>query len=338
MNNGKSSRAAGVRLYFLGSGRLGLPVLAALQRDQRVSLVGLGTQPDRGQGRGRRLRATPVGEWAKGVGLAADKPRSVNADEFLHGLRALAPELLVVASFGQLLQRPLLDLPDCGCLNIHASLLPRHRGAAPINAAILTGDCVTGISFMRMDEGLDTGPVYEQWPCQLTGRETAPELETALAELAAAHAADCIWRIGRSGLQARPQKGTPSSAAKLTSADGQLDWREPALDLARRVRGLQPWPRAWFVLEHAGRRRRMQITGAAVSARLHTDREPGEILQADKDGWIIACGHGSCLELNRVIPDGRREMSAADFLRGSHLSSGLRLAENAKQGSGVKAS
>lgn len=309
-----------IRVYFLGSGRLAVPVLEALTGAPRVVLLGVGTQPDRAAGRRRIVQATRVGRRAVELGLPADKPESINTDGFLGHLEVLRPEIIVVAAFGQILRAGVLGLPDHGCLNVHASLLPRHRGASPASAAILAGDRETGISFMRMDAGLDTGPVYRQRVVTLTGDERAGALEAELGRLAAEGIVDCLVDVCRGNLQPEPQDDLKAThAPKLKAADGAIDWRLSATTIERMTRAFDPWPRAHFFVSHGARQRRIQITAASVV--LDGSGDPGEVLQADDGGWVIACG-ADALRLDAVIPEGKREMTGPEFLRGAHLNQG----------------
>lgn len=319
-----SSGGAAVRVYFLGSGSLGVPLLERLTQVPEVQVTGVATQPDRPQGRQRRRAPTPIGEAAAGLGWPVDKPADVNAAEFGEGLRALALDLIVVVSYGQILRAALLGLPRFGCLNVHASLLPRHRGAAPIQAAILDGDAETGVSFMRMDAGLDTGPVYSQVRLPLSGCETAVELQVALAGLAADHIVPCVQAVCRAGLPPAAQcEAEATVARKIVKERGRLDWRVDADLLARQVRAFQPWPGSWFDLPTPKGRRRLVVTAAAVEA-VPEARPPGVMFQADQHGWRVACGQGA-LKLERVVPEGRGEMTAAEFLRGCLVLPGTRL-------------
>ena len=315
-----------IRVYYLGSGELGVPVLERLAAAPEVLLVGVGTQPDRPAGRNRHLAPTPVGAAAARLGLAADRVATINAPDGLERLAALRPDVMVVVSFGQLLREPVLALPRCGCLNVHASLLPRYRGAAPIQAAILAGDAEAGVSFMRMDKGLDTGPVYEQVRLPLAGDETAGVLEQRLARLAADALVPCLWRVCREGCPAVAQAHAEATVVrKLKKEDGHLDWNLDATVLARRVRAFQPWPGAWCELRTSKGTRRLIVTAATLeAAATGAPVLPGTVLQADHHQWIIACGAGS-LRLERVIPEGRGEMGAADFLRGHSLQPGQSL-------------
>lgn len=313
-----------IRTYFLGSGLIALPVLRVMLNSAFIDLVGIGTQPDKAAGRKKRLMPTPVGEYAEENGRTIDKPDTVNSTDFLDKLRSLALDLIVVISFGQLLKTPILNLPEFGCLNIHASLLPKYRGASPINAAILNGDPKTGISFMKMDEGLDTGPVYESRDLLLNGSETAESLETSLGELAAEHVEQCIVKICCEGLQPVQQpEESVVYAKKIKKSDGEIDWNLPAIHLERFVRAYNPWPKAWFRLPSKNGEKRIQITEAEMIQPAEA-ASPGTVLQADKHGFVICCGKGA-LSVKRIVPAGKKEMCSDEFLRGCRLSSGAML-------------
>ncbi len=311
----------------MGSGELGVPSLKRLGAASGISLVGAVTQPDRPQGRHRHLAPTPLGKAALELGLPVWKPDNVNTPESLEWLRGLNLDLLVVASYGQLLREPLLNLPRFGCLNLHASLLPKYRGAAPVQAAILAGDGETGVSFMKLDKGLDTGPVYEMVRMPLAGTETGAGLEEALAELAAGDVCACIHRICCEGLAPQPQQATGISLTrKLKKEHGRIDWRQSSPELLRHVRAYHPWPGSWFDLPTAHGPRRMLVTAAeAFQGEMPGSTAPGEVVQADAHGWAVACGCGSGLRLVRVVPGGQREMDSAEFLRGCPVPVGIRL-------------
>jgi len=314
-----------IRVYFLGSGGLGVPVLRQLAAAQDMVLVGVGTQPDREQGRQRHLSPTAIGQAATALGRDADRLATVSAPEFLQRLNALTLDLVVVVAFGQILKKDLLALPRCGCLNVHASLLPRHRGASPVQAAILAGDAETGVTFMRMDEGLDTGPVYEQVHLRLTGTETASALAAALADLAATGLPDCIRRVCRDGLAACPQPAAGVTVArKLRKEQGRVDWRRDSGALERQVRAFFPWPGSWFDLPALRGTKRIAVTTAARVDALPGEGVAGQVVQADQHGWVVACGSGG-LRLERLTPEGRGDMTAAEFLRGCPVRVGTRL-------------
>ena len=317
-----------VSIYYLSSGRLGIPILDALVDDARIRLLGVGSQPDRPSGRKRRLEPTALARYGLERGIAVERIENVNDEAWLAGLARRSPELVVVASFGQILRPALLNMPASGCLNVHASLLPRHRGASPIAAAILAGDARTGICFMAMDEGLDTGPVYSRVHTEIGPRETAEELETRLGRLAARHVVDVIWAVAREGIEPEPQPDEGVTyAPRLRKKDGELRWDEAAADLARRVRAMIPWPRAFTFLPTTKGRRRLQIVEAVPEKFNGAGAFPGEVLAAGTDGLVVACGEGQ-LRLLSVIPEGRSRMSVSDFLRGNSLDVGTRLGGN----------
>lgn len=292
-----------------------------------IELVGVGTQPDRPAARRRRLRPTPIAEFAAEQGLSVDKPESVNRPEFIEHLRRLDPELVVVLSFGQILKQPLLELSPFGCLNVHFSLLPRHRGASPMAAAILAGDAETGISFMRMDRGLDTGPVYRRISVSLDGRETTADLEERLRQLAAEHVYDCVWSVCREGLRPKPQPLEGSTyAPRICKQNAAVDWALPSEQIDRIVRAYYPWPKAYFFVDVKGVRRRLQLTRAESTtlSRSGQDPLPGQVVEAGREAWTVACGRGA-LRLLEVVPEGRRPMAAPAYLRGHPIPVGTML-------------
>ena len=309
-----------LRVYFLGAGAIAVPVLEALQSSPLVELVGAGTQIDRPAGRNRRLTPTPVGEWAAAQNCPIDKVVSVNAPEFIAQLKALRPDIILVISFGQLLKKEILYLDGAVCVNIHASLLPRYRGASPITSAILQREKVTGITFMKMAEGLDTGDIFCACEYRLNGTENALFLETALGHLAAAQTPEVLVQIAAGRLTAMPQGAASVSLThKIRKEHGLIDWHKTAGEIEAMVRGYYPWPGACFSLEHAGKNLNLRITAAGMVPDL--SGHPGEVLRADKKQWLVACGDGA-LELLRVVPEGKKEMGGADFLRGCRIAAG----------------
>ena len=312
-----------IRVYLLGSGRISVPILQHLVTAPEVYLLGVGTQPDRLTGRHRHLAPTALGETAGILGCAIDKPQSVNDPAFLAHLGALDLDVVLVVAYGQLLKSAVLELPRFGCLNVHASLLPRHRGAAPVQAAILAGEQETGVSFMQMERGLDTGPVYAQFRTPVSGAVTAFALEAELADLAAKQIVSCLREICREGLSPMPQPQEGASLArKIKKESGLLDWHRDATGLERQVRAYSPWPGSWFDLPTLKGRRRVTVTAAAVVADVPADQLPGEVVKADLSAWIIACGHHTGFRIDRLKPEGRGEMTAAEFLRGCPVSVG----------------
>jgi methionyl-tRNA formyltransferase len=309
-----------LKVYFLGSGTISVPAMEALTKAENIELLGLGTQPDKPAGRKKLPASTPAGKWAEDNGWEIDKIPSVNADDFIQKLKTMNPDFLVVISFGQLLKPEILNLPSIACVNVHASLLPKYRGASPIVSAILNRDSETGVCFMKMDEGLDTGPVYSSIKYPLTGNENSDELEMALGNLAAEHIEEILTQINRKELKAIPQNNDRASySGKIRKSNGELNWEEPADLIAAKVRAYTPWPGVSFDLTLPSKKLRLRISKADYQKDMKG--QPGKILVADKKNWIVACGSGA-LKLEKVVPQGKKEMGGADFLRGYPLETG----------------
>jgi methionyl-tRNA formyltransferase len=311
-----------VRVYFLSSGRIGIPIVDALHHDTELELVGIGSQPDKVAGRKKKLAPTPLAKHVQeDLALLVEKPATVNSPDFLEHLKDLGVELLVVASFGQILKPALLDLPRLGCLNVHASLLPKCRGAAPISQVILDNDEETGVTFMKMDPGLDTGPVYCESRCPISPTENVVDLEDKLGNLAAERIGDVIRNIANGSLVPAPQPAEGSTyAKKIKKTDGAADWNLPATVLARKVRAYYSWPSLFALLPVGGNYMRISIKEAAPIDLQHAST-PGTILEASSKSFLIACGQGA-LNIIRLIPEGRKEMAASDFLRGTQVTAG----------------
>jgi len=301
------------RTLFFGSGSVAVPALARLLDCGLVELDSVVTAPPRPAGRKKALRPTPVAELAAERGLAMRTPASLRNEAVLDELRAIEAALIVLADYGRIIPAAVLEMPRHGALNIHPSLLPRHRGAAPVQGAILAGDTVTGVSLMRMDEGLDTGPIVAQVELPLEGHELAPELEGRLAGMGAELLVGSLpdWLAGTLG--ARPQ---PEAEATLTHPlrreDGRLDPGRPAQELERQVRAYQPWPGSFIEIEGE----RLKVWSASVLER-PVRVEPGDIILAD--GTIGLGTVEGTLLLEEVQPAGKRRMSGADYRRGRRL-------------------
>lgn len=308
-----SSDAAGesalIRVVFVGSGSFAVPVLQALAAAPEIQLVGVVTAPARKAGRRGELRSTPVADAAEGHGVPILTPERLRAPASIAAILDLRPALAVLADYGQIVPPPLLDLPH-GALNLHPSLLPRHRGATPIPATILADDVETGVTLMRMDEGLDTGPIVavDRWP--LTGAETAPELEAQAANAAAGLLVRSLaaWLGGK--LDAVPQDEVAATLTRpLRREDGRLDPHRPAVELARQVRAYQPWPGSFIEIGDE----RLVILAASV-ARAGPDDRLGALVPDDR-GPALATSDGRIL-FEEVQPAGGRSMSGVEYLRG----------------------
>jgi methionyl-tRNA formyltransferase len=307
-----------LRIAFAGTPRFALPALRVLLAS-RHRVVGALTQPDRPAGRGRELRASPVKLLAQESGLPVLQPPTLKTPEGRAGLEAWAPDLLVVVAYGLILPKAVLDLPRLGCLNIHGSLLPRWRGAAPIQRAILAGDAETGVTIMRLDEGLDTGPLLleRRRPIQL--HDTAGDLHDALSELGAAALAEAIEGLVSGMLKPIPQPSSGATyAPKLEKSEARIDWSASASTLDRQVRAFNPWPMA----ETSFAGESLRVLRARIAEQHVSDAAPGTLLGIADDGLRVACGEG-VLAVRELQRAGKRPVSARDFANAVRLD-GLR--------------
>jgi methionyl-tRNA formyltransferase len=306
-----------MRLIFAGTPEFAARALAALaQAGHEVALVL--TQPDRPAGRGLKPVPSAVKALAQERGLALYQPVGLNDETTLARLRAVDADAMVVAAYGLILPEPVLALPRLGAINIHASLLPRWRGAAPIQRAILAGDALTGISIMQMDRGLDTGPLLAAGSVAIAAEDTGASLQHKLAELGARLIVTVLAQLERSQLRAKPQAAAGAIyAAKITKAEAGIDWSEAAPVIERKVRAFNPLPGATATIKGVG----LKIWRARVSP---AEGAPGTILEAGAKGIVVACGTGALcvLELQRA---GGKKLAAAQFLAGFPLAAGERL-------------
>ena len=302
-----------LKIYFMGAGDIGLPVLRTLTNAPEIELVGVGSQPDRPGKRGKNLISTPITQEAATLGFDADRPASVNDPDYLAKLRALDPDMIVVIAYGQLLKADILALPRYGCINVHASILPKYRGASPIQSVILAGEKETGVCFMEMAAGLDTGAVYACEKLPLDGTERADLLETALGELAAQSAVQVLCGIANGSLVKQEQDhGSATVCRKISKDHGRMDFRRTAAELYAQIRAYYPWPGAYFELELPDKELRITVCDAQIQPG---SGEPGTILCCDKRGWIIMC-QDAALSLKSVSIPGKRTMPVNDFLNG----------------------
>ncbi len=306
----------------MGAGAFAAPVLSAVHGSSSIDLIGTATQPDRIAGRKRILTPTPLGLWADAHGIPCQRVSSVNSEEYLNQLRALAPDLIVVVSFGQILKQPLLDLPRLGCLNVHASILPKYRGASPIASSILNGDTETGITFMQMERGLDSGPIYKIIRAPITNDVTTETLEQTLAGMAGREIESVLLGIANASMQPVPQpvEGV-SVVTKIHKNDGSIDWNEDAFLIERKIRAYAKWPNTRFCLNHGNKLLTVKITKASATS-YSTSRDCGTVLSLpEKRHIMVQCGNGALL-IDRVLPEGKKEMAVSDFLNGVKISVG----------------
>jgi methionyl-tRNA formyltransferase len=308
--------AGRTRTLFFGSGAFAVPILDALAGSPEVDVVAVVTAPPRASGRGVKLRQTPIAEAATGLGLQVVTPTRLRDAATLAGIASLDPGLIVLADYGRLVPGVLLDLPRHGALNVHPSLLPRHRGASPVPAAILAGDAETGVTLMRMDEGLDTGPIVSTRRVPLDGDETAPELEGRLALIGADLLIDTLpgWLAGRVAAVPQPRDGV-TLTRPLRREDGRLDPASPAVTLERQVRAYQPWPGSF--LEDGSTRIIVWAASAHEPPEAGAGPGPAGIgsLVSDGDSLALVTADG-WLRLDEVQPAGRGRMSGPAYRRG----------------------
>lgn len=307
------------RLVFAGTPEFSLASLQALVR-AGLRPVAVLTQPDRPSGRGRKLTSSPVKAWATDEGIPVLQPETLKDEGVQVEIARLRPDALVVAAYGLLLPPPLLSLPTVACINVHASLLPRWRGASPIQAAILAGDTVTGVSLMRMEAGLDTGPVYAQEAIRIGPEETGGELHDRLADLGAALLTRKLPSILAGELLAEPQPDEGISyAPRIRREDARIDWSRSAGEIARAIRAYNPWPVSHTFLDGE----LLRCWRACEAGEREPAAEPGTILEAGAHGILVRAGEG-CLRLLEVQTSGRRRIAAADLANQRPLA-GLKL-------------
>ena len=307
-----------LRIVFLGSGAFAIPGFEALL-DAGHDVVALVTQPDREKGRGQRPAPPPLKPVAERRGVRVLQPPRVREPAAQEELRRLAPELQVVVAYGQILPRSVIDIAPRGTLNVHASLLPRLRGAAPIQWAIANGETETGVTTMLIDEGLDTGPTLLARASPIGPEETAADLEPRLARLGALVLLETVAGLAAGTLSARPQDHARATFAPiLKKEDGRLDWNQPAPTLACRVRGFHPWPGTHTSLDGK------LLKVLAARAEASGPGEPGAVVAVDREGIMVACAEGTRLRLIEVQPESRKPMPASAFAAGARLSSGAR--------------
>ena len=316
--------AGRLTIVYFGTPQFAVPTLEALLASRHV-VAGVITQPDRPKGRGQRLQPTPVKATALAHGVPVFQPERLRAPEVRATLEGWAPDLGVVAAYGKLIPDDLLAIPGLGMINVHASLLPRYRGAAPIQRAVIEGETGTGVTIMRVIKALDAGAMFDRAHCPIGPDDTSDLVERRLSELGASLLLDVVERLSHGPVAEEPQDDRLATyAAKLTKAEGLIDWTLPATVIHNRVRGLYPWPHAYTYLGNE----RLIVLATRVEPVTASDVPPGTIVAAVAEGIRVATGHGGQIVILQVQPEGRRAMSARDFVGGHALTPGTSFAHS----------
>lgn len=310
---------ARLRTVFMGTPGFAVPSLASLAGVVDVTLVLC--NPDRPAGRGRSMASPPVKEEAVRRGIPVFQPEKARHPDAVARIAAEAPDLIVVAAYGHILPKSILDIPRLGCINVHASLLPRYRGAAPINWAVARGETVTGITIMRMDEGMDTGPMLYVREMPIGEDDTAETLFSKLSIVGAEALREALRKLREGTLDGTPQDAALATYAPMLKKEhGRIDWSRPAGEIRNLVRGMTPWPSAFAL--HAGKT--LKVLSSAVAAESAPAGEPGEFVAFGRDGISVACGEG-VLRLRIVQPEGGKPMDAWAYAQGRRVATGERL-------------
>ena len=302
------------KIIFAGTPDFAVPSLRSLTESGH-ELVAVLTQPDRPAGRGRKLQPSPVKTFAASHGLPLIQPESLRTAEIQNQIASLAPDLIVVVAYGLLLPEAVLRIPRTGCINVHASLLPRWRGASPIQSAILAGDLATGVSIMRMEQGLDTGPVYSEIEIRIQNDECTAELHDRLADAGAQLLRTSLDGILDGSSVSQPQDIAGATyAGRISKADAPIDWNKSAIEIDRQIRAYNSWPVAETLLEGV----RIRCWRAVPDANFESDKQPGTVVDAGGETVDIQTGDGLIRLTELQLPGGQR-MRAADFARGREL-------------------
>ncbi|HTX14275.1 MAG TPA: methionyl-tRNA formyltransferase [Candidatus Baltobacteraceae bacterium] len=309
-----------LRIVFCGTPAFAVPPLQHLIAQPDFQLEAVVTQPDRPRGRGREMATSPVKDAALAAGVPVFQPEKIKSEEALDYFKRLAPDAVVIIAYGQIISQRLIDIPRLGWVNLHASLLPKYRGAAPINWAIVNGETRTGVTSMQIDSGLDTGPMLLKYETEIGRDETAPELGARLADAGAPLIAETLRGVENGKIAATPQDGSQATLAPpLKKEDGRVDWSLDARAIYNRIRGLQPWPGAFTTF----RGKNCQIWGKPLKP-VAAGGMPGIMLPTKEDGLLVICGGASVLRVDHVQLEGRKRITAEEFLNGARLVPGER--------------
>jgi methionyl-tRNA formyltransferase len=303
-----------MRILFCGTPHFAVPTFIQLLAQPDIEIAGVITQPDRPRGRGRQISAPPAKEAAIAANVPVHQPEKIRSPEARDLLQRLAPDCIVIIAYGQIIPASLLQIPKLGWINLHASLLPKYRGAAPINWAIANGETQTGLTTMRIDAGMDTGDMLLQEEIGIAPEETAPELAESIAEAGAPLMLETLRGIAAGNLAPRPQNNDEATYAPLLKKeDGHIDWNRPAQEIYNRMRGFAPWPGAYTSF----RGQTCHLWAEPFSLRTVTGA-PGTVFREDTQ-ILIACGHATLLRLLSVKVEGRKQISAVEFANGARL-------------------
>jgi len=317
-----------MRIVFCGTPQFAVPTLKHLLAQSDFEVVGVITQPDRPRGRGQEVSFSPVKEAALAAKLPVHQPEKIRAAEVQELLRGLAPDCIVIIAYGQIIPARLLPIPKLGWINLHASLLPKYRGAAPINWAIVNGETRTGVTTMRIDAGMDTGEMLVQRGIEIDPKETAPELAARMSESGAPLLAETLRGLAAGTIAPKAQNHAEASyAPMLKKEDGRIDWKRPEIEIYNRMRGFAPWPGAYTTF----RGQTCHVWGEPMSkeggARLPSGASPGTLL-SERNELFIWCGNATVLCLRLVKVEGRKPVKATDFANGARLKSGERFGDS----------
>jgi methionyl-tRNA formyltransferase len=311
----RSARVTAMRIVFCGTPEFAVPSLRRLAAEPGISIEAVITQPDRPRGRGQLVSGSPVKEAALAANLHVYQPVTIKSDSAQEFLRRVAPDAVVIIAYGQIIPARLLTLPRLGWINLHGSLLPRYRGAAPIHWAIANGETTTGLTTMQIDAGMDTGPTLLQRELEIGPEETSPELAARMSEIGAGLIVDSLLQLDRGEIfpvAQDPEKA--SSAPILKKEDGRIDWTRTAPRIYNRMRGFAPWPGAYTTF----RGLTCHVWGRPESSAAEGRVTPGEIVPSAKDVHVV-CGEGTCLRLESVQLEGRKRISAREFANGARF-------------------
>ena len=309
-----------LRIVFCGTPEFAVPSLRHLLAQPDFQIVGAVTQPDRPRGRAFAISSTPVKEAAVAAGIPVYQPAKIKSDEAFEFFKQAAPDAVVIIAYGQIIPQRLIEIPRLGWINLHGSLLPKYRGAAPIHRAITNGENRTGLTTMNIDAGLDTGPTLLRFETEIGADETAPELYARLSEAGAPLVAETLLGLDRGTITPLPQDNSQASfASPLKKEEGRIDWSLTAQQIYNRIRGLQPWPGAFTSF----RGKNCAIWGRPVSANAAVGVPLGEILKA-RGKVVVACGDGTSLLLEFLQLEGRKRVTALEFANGARLAPGDR--------------